>query len=93
MGCVPDDDELGILRALLDVVRHDGHVLEVEGRVDLVHHVQRGRLHTRKGAAVGSFTKRSERNTPGTGGKMACAVLRSMHTRTNSMPHPLHNVS
>ncbi len=24
-----DDDELRVLRALLDVVRHDGHVLEV----------------------------------------------------------------
>ena len=32
---------------LLDVVGDDGHVLEVEGRVDLVHHVERRRLHRR----------------------------------------------
>lgn len=41
---VPDDDELGILGALLDVVCHDGNVLEVQRRIDLVHHVQRRRL-------------------------------------------------
>lgn len=43
---VPDDDELSVLGALLDVVGHNRHVLEVKGRIDLVHHVQRRRLHT-----------------------------------------------
>ncbi len=34
-----DDDELGVAGPLLDVVGDDGDVLEVEGRVDLVHDV------------------------------------------------------
>lgn len=38
---LPDDNELGVLRAFLDVVGHDRHVLEVQRCVDLVHHVQR----------------------------------------------------
>ena len=36
-----DDDELGVARALPDVVADDGDVLEVERGVDLVHDVQR----------------------------------------------------
>jgi hypothetical protein len=42
-----DDDELSVLGPLLDVVGHDGHVLEVQGCVNLVHHVQRRRLQTK----------------------------------------------
>ncbi|GMR33950.1 hypothetical protein PMAYCL1PPCAC_04145, partial [Pristionchus mayeri] len=36
-----DDDELRVLRTILDVVADDGDVSEVERRIDLVHHVQR----------------------------------------------------
>ncbi|ETN00818.1 hypothetical protein PPTG_24185 [Phytophthora nicotianae INRA-310] len=36
-----DDDELCVARALLDVVAHNRHVLEVQGSINLVHHVQR----------------------------------------------------
>ena len=39
-----DDDELGVLCSFLDVVGHDGDVLKIEGRVNLVHDVERGRL-------------------------------------------------
>ncbi len=43
-----DDNELSVLGPLLDVVGHNGHVLEVQGCVYLVHHVQRRRLQTKK---------------------------------------------
>ena len=39
-----NDDKLGVFSAFLDVVGHDGDVLEVQGSVDLVHHVERGGL-------------------------------------------------
>jgi hypothetical protein len=35
-----DNDELRVLRPVLDVVRDDGNVSEVESRIDLVHKVQ-----------------------------------------------------
>ena len=38
------DDELCVFGPLLDVICHDGDVLEVQGRVNLVHDVQRGGL-------------------------------------------------
>lgn len=41
---VPDDDKLRVLGALLDVVGDDWNVLEVQGGIDLVHHVQGRRL-------------------------------------------------
>ena len=41
VGSERDDDELCVPGPLLDVVGHDGDVLEVQGRVNLVHHVQR----------------------------------------------------
>ena len=44
VGTQRDDDELGVAGALLDVVAYDGHVLEVQGGVDLVHDVQRRRF-------------------------------------------------
>ncbi len=55
-GCLPrylrswshepeaDDDELGILGSLFYVVGHDRDVFEVQGSVNLVHHVQGCRL-------------------------------------------------
>jgi len=39
-----DDDELAILRFLSDVLSGDGYVLVIQGRVDLVHAVERRRL-------------------------------------------------
>ena len=36
-----DDDELRILRAILDIVRDDRDIAEVQGSIDLVHEVQR----------------------------------------------------
>jgi hypothetical protein len=39
-----NDDELRILGSVLDVVRDDGHVPEVQRCIDLVHEVQRGGL-------------------------------------------------
>ena len=39
-----DDDELRVLRPILDIVRNDGHVPEIQRGVDLVHEVQRRRL-------------------------------------------------
>ena len=39
-----DDDELGVPSPLLDVVGDYGDILEVQGGVDLVHHVERGGL-------------------------------------------------
>ncbi len=44
-----DDDELSVLGPLLDVVGHNGHVLEVQGCIYLVHHVQRRRLQKNQG--------------------------------------------
>ena len=44
VGPQGDDDELGVLGPLLDVVGHYGHVLEVQGGVDLVHDVEWGGL-------------------------------------------------
>jgi len=44
-----DDDELSVLGPLLDVVCHNRHVLEVQGCVYLVHHVQRRRLQKNHG--------------------------------------------
>ena len=45
-GIVPQgyDYELRVLGPLLDIVGHDGDVLEVEGGVDLVHDVEWGGL-------------------------------------------------
>ena len=40
VGPERDDDELGVTSPLTDVVRHDAHVLEVQGRVNLVHDVE-----------------------------------------------------
>ena len=34
-----DNDELSVLRSVLDIVRHNGNVTEVEGSVNLVHKV------------------------------------------------------
>lgn len=42
--CSPDNDELCVLRSLLDVVGNNGHVLEVEGSINLVHDIQRSGL-------------------------------------------------
>lgn len=39
-----DDNELCVLRTVLDVVRDDGDVAEVKSGVDLVHEVQRSGL-------------------------------------------------
>jgi hypothetical protein len=40
-----DNDELSILCSLLDIVCHNGHVLEVQGGVNFIHHVERCRLN------------------------------------------------
>jgi len=47
-----DADELAVLGALLDVVRDDRHVLEVEGGVDLVEEVERRRLRAEERGSV-----------------------------------------
>ena len=47
-SAIPDDDELCVFSALLDVVGHDGNVLEIQGGIDLVHHVQRRRLQKKQ---------------------------------------------
>ena len=39
-----DDDELCVLRPLLDVVSHNRHVFEIKGCINLVHEVQRCRF-------------------------------------------------
>lgn len=39
-----DDDELRVLRPILDIIRDDRHVPEIQRGVDLVHEVQRRRL-------------------------------------------------
>ena len=39
-----NDDELRVLRSVLNVVRDDRHVPEIQRGVDLIHKVQRGRL-------------------------------------------------
>lgn len=39
-----DDNELGILGTILDVVRNNGYISEVERSVNLVHEIQRCRL-------------------------------------------------
>ena len=44
VGSEGNDDELCVPGPLLDIVGHDGDVLEVQSRVNLVHHVQRGWL-------------------------------------------------
>lgn len=41
-----DDDELRVLRPILDIVRHDGHISEVQCGVYFVHEIQRRRLDT-----------------------------------------------
>lgn len=50
-----DADELAVLGALLDVVRDDRHVLEVEGGVDLVEEVERRRLRAEERGSVPQF--------------------------------------
>jgi hypothetical protein len=42
-----DDDELCVLRPILDVVGDNGDITEVESCIDLVHKVQRCRLNLR----------------------------------------------
>ena len=39
-----DDDKLCILRPVLDVVRYDGDVAEVQRSIDLVHEIEWGGL-------------------------------------------------
>ena len=39
-----NNDELCILRTVLDVIRDDGDIAEVESGVNLIHEIQRGRL-------------------------------------------------
>ena len=53
-----DDDELSVLGPLLDIVGHDGDVLEVEGGVDLVHDVERRRLVVVEGEDEGERAER-----------------------------------
>jgi hypothetical protein len=40
-----DDDELSVLRSIFDVVRNDRDVPEIKRGIDLVHEVERRRLH------------------------------------------------
>jgi hypothetical protein len=42
-----DDDELRVLRPVLDVVRDDRNVPEIQRGIDFVHKVQRSRLDTK----------------------------------------------
>ena len=39
-----DDDELRVLRTVLDVVGDDGDVAEIQRGIDLVHEIERRRL-------------------------------------------------
>ncbi len=49
-----NDDELGVLRTVLDIVGNDRNVSEVERRIDLVHEVQRCRLTGDKESHIAS---------------------------------------
>lgn len=40
-----NDDKLGVLGAVLDVIGDDGNIPEIERCVNLVHEVKRSRLH------------------------------------------------
>lgn len=60
---VPDDDKLGVLGALLDVVGDDRNVLEVQGGIDLVHHVQGRRLQAHKRANNQSISHTTKHTT------------------------------
>lgn len=42
-----DDDELCVLGPVLDVVRNDRYVPEIQSSIDFVHEVQRGGLDMR----------------------------------------------
>ena len=50
-----NDDELRVLGSVLDVVRDDRHVPEIQRGVDLVHEVQRGRLCTKNVSQFGKI--------------------------------------
>ncbi len=39
-----NDNKLRILRPLLNIIAHNGHILKIQGRINLVHEVQRRRL-------------------------------------------------
>ena len=41
VGSQGDDDELSISGPFLDVVGHNGDVLEIQSSIDLVHHIER----------------------------------------------------
>ena len=58
VGPQRDDDELGVPGPLLDVVGDDGHVLEVERGVNLVHDVEGGRFVVMKGEDQGKTGER-----------------------------------
>lgn len=53
-----NDDELGVAGALFDVVADDGHVLEIQSGVDLVHDVQRRRFVIMQGEDQGQRRER-----------------------------------
>ena len=55
VGFVPEgnDDELCVLSSVLDVVRDDRHVPEIQRGVDLVHEVQRGGLEPTQSGGAG----------------------------------------
>ena len=53
-----DDDELGILGSLLDIVGHDGDVAKVKGCVNLIHEIERRGLEMVQGKDQGEGTQR-----------------------------------